>query len=435
MSYRNLIDNIQEYLFEKYLWGEYFYELKEFYYTEIRKKLKISESKFLKIIEEEPASGNIFGIIFETFFDKEFGESHENLLDSYAKKYRWRIPRDERKILDELRSKPFSIYEVLEVDLGESLIIQDILRNSGEIKIYEKMGTQFIKPFDFIAVKVIDDGDRKTFTGSITKIGSQEAKRIQMEIKNLSQYYTNKNINQFLTDYTLEMLVCGAAYMLSPTKYVTYEGDEFKPVDITFKVKNRKKLIKILDYHDELYIAAEEPNNPFWNWAVYKENLEKKEINEENCVSAFTFLGEETDLIVLGNIELIDNELYCTTLSQPRTKKLIELLQDCLGDLIDKPIIKSTPFKSDNKKTETQIEEEDDLSEEGIIYATKSFEKFCRESLDKKMRILNNQTPKECAKTDPIRVKRWLKQYDETQIVKDFGYNMDWMWQELGIER
>jgi hypothetical protein len=434
MSYRNLIDNIQEYLINNYQWYEYFEESKAFYYAQMSKGLNISEKKFMKLIGTQPNAGNIFGIIFETFFDKEYGDSHENLLDSYVKKYRWRIPRDEKKILDELRSKPFSIYEVLEVNLGESLIIQDILRNSEEIKVYEKMGTNFIKPFNFIVAKVIEENGVTGFTGSLSIIGSQNAKRIQIGVKNLLEN-TSKEINQILRDFTPEMLTCAAIYMLSPTKHITYEGDELEPMEITFKVKNRKKLIKKLDYHDELYIAAEEPDNPFWNWAVYKDKLEQTKNMGEHYLLVSTFLGEETDLIVMGNIELIGNELFCTTLSNPRTDKLVKLLQDCLGDLIDKPIIKSTPLKPKNKNSKTQIEEDDELTEEDIAYAMKSFENFCRESLDEKIGILNNQTPRECAQTDPIRVKRWLKKLETTKPIKDVDIDLDWMWQELGVER
>lgn len=442
LSYKSVIKYIEDYL-KKSPWSERFQENRDFYFSELSNQLNISEDELFERVKDQPASGNMYGIIFESLFDKEYGDSHINIIDEYIKRRGWKLSKEEKAILEQLRDQPFSIYEVIEVNQGDNVVIQNILVNSGEIRVFEKSGSKSMKPFDFIVAKVLKEDETYGFTGCIFKISKTEAKRIQNKVKEAFQSKniilkdnedisdeTNQEIKEILRAFTSEMLISAFKYALTPTRYITYEGDDIAPAEITFIVKDRKRVINKLNKHNDLYIADEEPDNLFWNWAVDKKTLA---VAERNASTFETFL--DNDLLVIGNIELVGKILKCSTMSEPRTKKLIKLLQDYLGDLIDMPVVKHIDiFKKSKKKKSEKVKPEVPIEIEREI-VTEYFDEHYRKILDEKISVLNNQTPRECAKTDPERVKRWLKMLDEQETTKKINYDTSWIWKELGIKK
>ena len=75
------------------------------------------------------------------------------------------------------------------------------------------------------------------------------------------------------------------------------------------------------------------------------------------------------------------------------------------------------------------------IDEDEISMMKEYFDDYYASALDEKIAVLNNQTPRECAKNDPKRVIRWLKMLDENETTKKINYDTDWIWKELEVKK
>lgn len=85
------------------------------------------------------------------------GPSDRTVAELYAQKRGPRLDQYERRFIDAVNRKPYSFYEVLEVEPGRRIFLQDILSGS-RITVQERAGSQHLKPSDIVfgRVAVID---------------------------------------------------------------------------------------------------------------------------------------------------------------------------------------------------------------------------------------------------------------------------------------
>lgn len=67
----------------------------------------------------------------------------------YAEKQGSKLGSLERKLIEAVNRKPFSFYEVLEVESGKQILLQDILAG-GRIMVQERSGSRHLKPSDIV---------------------------------------------------------------------------------------------------------------------------------------------------------------------------------------------------------------------------------------------------------------------------------------------
>jgi len=85
------------------------------------------------------------------------GPSGQTVAELYARKHGPRLDAYERRFIEAVNRKPYSFYEVLEVEAGRQILLQDVLSGS-RIMVQERAGSQHVKPSDIVfgRVAVID---------------------------------------------------------------------------------------------------------------------------------------------------------------------------------------------------------------------------------------------------------------------------------------
>ena len=126
-------------------------------------------------------------------------------------------------------------------------------------------------------------------------------------------------------------------------------------------------------------------------------------------------------------------------MTKPASEKLLKILKDNLGDLISMAVIEHEDLfdSSKPKKSKKQNKEEFDIPVEVQEEMLKEFfDQHLRKSLDEKIPILNNKTPRQCVKSDPKRVLKWLEMMEENtkEQIPSGNYDMSWVYKELGLK-
>ncbi|MFN3075267.1 MAG: hypothetical protein ABT940_00010 [Alphaproteobacteria bacterium] len=91
----------------------------------------------------------------EDFFSRRFGEENVNIIDDYLKRRGWREAVPGRRYLSALRDSSMSLYEVVEVDRNEHLVLRDLLRGGDGIKVEDRRGSQTAEVGDRMGARVL----------------------------------------------------------------------------------------------------------------------------------------------------------------------------------------------------------------------------------------------------------------------------------------
>ena len=85
------------------------------------------------------------------------GQSERTVAELYAQARGMGLDSYERKFIEAVNRKPYSFYEVLEVEPGRQILLQDVLSGS-RIMVQERAGSRRVKPSDIVfgRVAVID---------------------------------------------------------------------------------------------------------------------------------------------------------------------------------------------------------------------------------------------------------------------------------------
>lgn len=214
--------------------------------------------------------------------------------------------------------------------------------------------------------------------------------------------------------------------MFNPLTILNPNGEKISANSLNFIIKDKDKVIEKLDKIPDF--ERNEGNELFW---AFKEPRKKKKPIEGQVITS-------TDNIFLGDLQIKDNKLLCNTMTKPASEKLLKILQDNLGDLISMAVIEHEDIFDTSKPKKSKKQNKEDFQipadvQEGIY--KDFFDQHLRKSLDEKIPILNNKTPRQCVKSDPKRVLKWLEMMEQNtkEQIPGGNYDMSWVYNELGL--
>lgn len=225
---------------------------------------------------------------------------------------------------------------------------------------------------------------------------------------------------------------------LNPTlpQLCNSEGDEIVWTTATYPLKPatdakaiRLALAKIPSLRAE--------GDGFWNWIGFERSAGRRRPADAQTI--VTTLDDGS--LVLGTLEMKDNALVLEANSRQRSERGRALIEPILGTLVGKPAIEAKTMaelmaarpEGKSEKLSSGLSPDE---ERNILHA--NLERHYANLLDEPVPALGNITPRQAAKTAKGRQKlvNWLK-YLENSAAKDMssmgGYDLTWMWSELGI--
>jgi hypothetical protein len=408
-------------------------------------------------------SGVLWGCVFEDLLTRGLDDGR-NIVDDYLKRRGWKESASDKAYMMALRSSVMSLYEISDIVLDESFLARDLVRGGEPIRVSERSGTRYLKPWDRIAARLVQVGSRTEMAGgalpfnfdtseaalkALRRAGKRARVEIDKSIRKLGRDVDSALIADALAD--TEMLRASAFLFtniwlddllqrkLNPTlpHMCNTDGDELVFTKVSYPLKREVSIDSI-----RLALAAIPSLRPegetFWNWIGSQKPARKKRADSQTFITTL-----DDGSLVLGTIELKGNTLVLEANSSQRAERGRELIGPVLAGLVDQPAIESRtaaqlmatrPIEKSKKLSSGLSPDE----ERAVLQA--NLDRYYMNLLDEPVPMLGNMTPRRAAKSAKGREKlmTWLKLLENgaarhASNSPMAGYDLRWMWNELGI--
>jgi hypothetical protein len=411
---------------------------------------------------------NLWGCAFEDFLTREFADNR-NIVDDYLKRRGWKESATNKAYMTALRSSVMSLYEVSHIIPGESFLARDLIRGGDPIRISEKSATRSLHPWDRIGARVLQLGSKAVMGGGVLRFERDVADSLLDSIRRAGRTARKKSsefarqigrdVNDPIIAKTLsegELLRLAApmftSFWLADALKATLEppaitiqnsdGD-----DILFSTAHypfgpgtsgddiRSALRKLPEFREE--------NDHFWNWIENGQSDRRKSASDiRESVQTFSTTLDD-GAIVLGTVELKENELVFQVNSQRRAERARALMQQVIAGLVREPLVEihTLDHAKESKPSKGRRTSSLGLSpeEERQIIHTSLDQRYAK-MLDENVPVLGNMKPLEAARTAEGREKlvAWLKYLENKTAQHAPGdpmgnYDFSWLWAKLGI--
>ena len=430
------------------------------------------EHELLELLGEPVDMLKVF--IIEDFFSTRFGEHGElNVIDDYLGRRGWRESDSARRYLEAVRDSTASLYEVVDIDPGQSLTVRDLLVPGEAVTVHEKLGSQATSPWDRLAARIVVVNEERVFTGAVLQFPSDGTNDVLAAFDMLVKEMTKEIFKGFrsppgrrskrrgrspamqsaLREEIIRSLPCAqvlthfwlTAYLsraLAPLPELRNSDDEAMVFcEVRFPIVGDAARISAL--LDGIKGFERDPDDAtHWRWcAPGSPSHRLARLRRKDPV---TVSENETATTTLGDAGIGPGVLTLKVNSRERAEQGHKLLSSLLGDLVGPALISSQePSQAlqahQAEPTQNDIES---ATEEDVQAIHAYLDEHYRHTLDDPLPVLGGRTLRQAARTKKGRKQAidWLKQLENLEHHRAAkqehkAYDTRWIWKELGIER
>lgn len=408
----------------------------------------------------------VWACVFEDFLTREL-DGGRNIVDDYLKRRGWNESASNKAYIAALRSSVMSLYEISDILLEESFLARDLVRGGEPIRVSEKLATRSLKPWDRMAARLVRVGPRIEMAGGAMPFGHdtgeavlqafrRASKKARAGAGKLARDLAQKGIASALPAGALTdtELLRSSAFLftniwldnllqrtLNPAlpQICNSDGDELAITTISYPLEPGASADAI-----RLALAAipalRAENETFWNWIGPIEPP-----GNQRPLDGRTLMPTLDDgSVVLGTVELKDGMLVLQANSEQRGERGLALIAPVLAEFVGEPQIETqtvTQLMASKPAGKSKPPSSGLSPDEERTVIQESMDRHYRRLLDEPVPMLGNVTPRRAARSAKGREKlvAWLKASensaaghgDESPMA---GYDVTWMWEELGIE-
>jgi len=133
------------------------------------------ETLFRYLVLNDEQDSFLDGLILIDFLNQCFDDEPVNIVDHYLKRRGWKSTTDARAYLQCLRDTPWSIYKILDAVPGESLLVEDLIRETAPIYLHEYMGSKNLFPGEYLVTQVTSLHDTHFMTKASCRVAPHVA--------------------------------------------------------------------------------------------------------------------------------------------------------------------------------------------------------------------------------------------------------------------
>ncbi len=406
----------------------------------------------------------LWGCVFEDFMARDLDDSR-NIVDDYLKRRGWKESAANKAYIAALRASVMSLYEISDIVRDQSFLARDLVRGGEPVRVSERMGTRYLKPWDRMAARVVQVGSRIEMAGgvlpfdfetskTVLKLLHHAGKQARIEagrfVRKLGVDVGDAPMTEALSDtevlrasaflFTTVWLHDLLRRILNPTlpRMGNTDGDELVFTTVSYPLKPEASAEEIRQALAA--IPAFRPDSEtFWNWIGRPKQARRKRGGDTQIA---TMLDDGSP--VLGTIELKDNVLVLEANSQQRAERGRALIVSVAGGLIGEPMVEARTVAQlmASRPTGESTELSSGLSaDEDQAAIEASMDRYYMSLLDEPVPMLGNVTPRRAAKSTKGRERlvAWLKLL-ENGAARSFNHlpaagrcDLRWMWEELGV--
>jgi hypothetical protein len=145
-------------------WRDAFDRMLELHLAAPCHKADISLAELPQIVEQH--AGMLWGCVFEDFLARDLDDGR-NIVEDYLKRRGWKESASNKRYITALRSSVMSLYEISDTVKDESFLARDLVRGGDPIRVSERSGTRYLKPWDRLAARIVQTGSRIEMAGGV----------------------------------------------------------------------------------------------------------------------------------------------------------------------------------------------------------------------------------------------------------------------------
>jgi hypothetical protein len=401
---------------------------------------------------------------FEDFCSRPTAAGQRNIIDEYLRQHAWRESIPGRDFLRALRNSELSLYEIIEVNPGRSLVLGDVVRGGAPVEIEDRLASESMMRWDRVAVRILHIGGRHHFSGTALHFVPDAAEMLLYVLGKIRERAAGLTAaaavdNGPVTEdslfdrlimegggarvYTSIWMASTLRALSAPRPALVNQDREqivFARVRFAVAKENREKAARLLDSAPGLERGVKKLS---WTWS-----RAESECNEPKTPGNISLVATQADgSVVLGYLVLRGGRwLVLEVNSLGRAERGRAMLKELLGGLVGEPI---TETQSVDRALEDYQErgrppakdEPPPLSGEEAARAMREFvDRHYHHVMEERIPAIGNVTPREAVRTPAGREKviSWLKYLEngEARRARLDGatpYDFTWMWQELGL--
>jgi hypothetical protein len=421
-------------------WREPFNELLALHAAEACARAGIALETLPSIIGEDGV-GVLWGCVFEDFLTCELDDGR-NIVDDYLKRRGRNESVPNKRYMAALRASVMSLYEISDVVRDQGFLARDLVRGGDPVRVSEKSGTHALKQWDRIAVRIVQLGSRTEMSGGALPFDHDQSEIILTALRRSEKKARMKMDADILRALAFKFTDAWLDNILQRTIHPTLPQMCNSDGDVIVWTTARYPLAPAADGEAIRLALARIPalrpeGGRFWNWiGVEKPAGRKLPADAQTIVTSL-----DDGSPVLGTLEITDDVLVLEANSRQRSERGRALIEPILGTLVGKPAVEARTMAELMAARPTGKSE--DLSsglspDEERAIIRESLDRHYTNLLDESVPMLGNITPRQAAKTAKGRRKLvdWLKVLENGALKNTSpagGYDLTWMWRELGI--
>ncbi len=309
----------------------------------------------------------LWGCAFEDFLTREV-EGAGNVVDDYLKRRGWKETAMNRAYMAALRSSTMSLYEVSDIQPGQSFLARDLLRGGEPIRVSEQTATKTIKPWDRLAMRIVEVRGKTVIGGGLLPFDHELAEKVTDAFARMKKRVAKDGpalfeelgldtddpaINRLIASATSEAELLQLSAPLFSTLFLAdllervlnpklpqmtnSDGEEMEFIALFYRVKDGVTPAQVqaaLDQAPEL-----DPASPtFWNWLAPKAAAPKTRTPRQGKAIAYISTMEDGS-IVLGTLELKGKLLELRVNSASRAERGRAMVEAVLDGLVGTPVV------------------------------------------------------------------------------------------------
>jgi hypothetical protein len=394
--------------------------------------------------------GLLFGCALEDLMTRRFEPDGINLVDDYLKRQGWNETAPAKAYMRALRDSVCSLYEVSDVIPGQSFLARDLVRGGEPIRVTERTATRTLKQWDKISARIVPERKGHVLSGALlpfsvegagtllTGLHKAEGKRRKSGPLDIDDETLATIAHLFTTGWLYDVLP--KALGLQQPAIRNSDGDELVFHKVRFRLAKSASPADVAAQING-YPEFSRENDHFWNWLKTSTGSLPRAKATGTLAMSTTMDNGQT---VYGTVEIKGRALVLAVNSAKRAQEGIMLIMSLVGSMVGKPLTEIETVEQAMRNQGPSEREESPVSLEiatQIIHQT--MDRHYRETLDQPVGALNDQTPREAAKTAKGRkmLVNWLK-FIENNSGRQANpndpmatYDFSWLWTELGVEK
>jgi len=417
-------------------WQEQFMQYTAYFISEAAELFELSIEDFTSKVDDEDCFDIVQSMIYAGFLEQVI--DGKNIVTDYIKRRGWKHARTSISFFEQWQNRLFSVYEIVDIVNEQTVKIRDFLFEGKIVNVTEKETLNLFTPGDFIIAKILEvDGQYflddciiptvKNIAKGLKKELKKEFKSNGIDIEQLKQYEILPNdliskIKPIMNDYLVGLFIHSLIYLMSPApKLFNSDNEEIRFTNITFKIKEKEKVLDALCNEKSF-----EKNENDGNWLWLEDSGRKLSVKNKR---------------VLGYMAVEANKLICHVDSEGRAKRLIQIIKNIMSDFIGLHVIEYVDTFNQgnigNVLNQSKNNEDEEFNEEERKIVKEYLHENLKESLDIKIPMLRNKTPRQCAKTNKNLVKAWIMMMEDSinEQLPNENYDATWAFEELGLKK